>query len=546
MTTVRVRFIGEDQSLGRTVQEVETKSGRLSGVFTGLAAGIGAALGTALPAVASFASGTIDKAADVGESLSKVNTVFGDSGAAIEEWASSAAGRIGLAKGAALDAAGTFGNMFTQLGIGTGQAADMSTSMGNLAADFASFHNADITDVLEAQTSAFRGEYDALQRFVPTINAAKVEQEALRQTGKATTKELTDQEKALAVYSLMMEGAGAAAGDFERTSDSLTNKQRIQAAQWENMQVAIGQKLIPVKMFLVDIIMNRLLPGLSTLRDVGASVVAFIQEYWEYLLVLVGAIVGALLPALFGWLAAQWALVAAQLASAAAFIAANASIILIAAAIAALVAGIIYAYQNWDWFRNVVDGVAHFLRDVLWPVFKAIAGWIIGTLIPTIISIGTHAWNFATDVYNAIEFVISFLWGIGNRVWDIGSSIWEGLYGTFKNVINAIIGIWNSLDFGIPGFKIPGIGGWGGISDVVPDIPYLDTGGIIRKQTLAMVHPDEAVVPLPRDWRNGGLGGNTIIIQTLAGHPVRIGEAVRRVVDRGDAAGVRTTRRAIR
>ncbi|MBK6858155.1 MAG: hypothetical protein IPG97_16785 [Microthrixaceae bacterium] len=70
--------------------------------------------------------------------------------------------------------------------------------------------------MIEAQTAAFGGEYDALQKFVPTINAAAVEQQALAETGKSSARELTAQEKALATYSLMLAGAGKASGAAAR------------------------------------------------------------------------------------------------------------------------------------------------------------------------------------------------------------------------------------------------------------------------------------------------------------------------------------------
>src|SRR5690606_35639427 len=150
-----------------------------------------------------------------------------------------AAQNLGLAKGAALDAAGGFGNMFDQLGLTESASADMSKEIIGLAADFSSFHNADITEVLEAQSAAFRGEYDSLQRFLPLMSAATVEQKAMAMTGKENAGELTAQEKALATYQLMLEGAGAAQGDFAATSDQAANSQRIAAAEMENMRAEI-------------------------------------------------------------------------------------------------------------------------------------------------------------------------------------------------------------------------------------------------------------------------------------------------------------------
>ena len=197
-------------------------------------------------AVFSFLGDAVTAATDLGETLSKTDQVFGESAGTIHDWAQGAAESFGQSRAEAENAAGTFGNMFLQLGIGGQEATKMSMSMTELASDFASFHNADITEVLEAQTAAFRGEYDAVQRFVPTINAAAVEQKALEMGLASTSKELTAQDKALATNALLMEGAGKAAGDFDRTSDSLANRQRIVAAEIENLKAGIGEGLLPV------------------------------------------------------------------------------------------------------------------------------------------------------------------------------------------------------------------------------------------------------------------------------------------------------------
>ena len=209
-------------------------------------------LGLSVP-LALLGNQATNMASDTNEALSKVETVFGRHGAAIDAFATNAAQNFGLSRRSALDAAGGFGNMFTQMGIGQDVAASMSQSMLGLSSDFASFHNADITQVIEAQSAAFRGEFDALQRFVPMINAATVEQKALQQTGKESTSELTQQEKALATYTLMIEGAGAAAGDFARTQDSLANQERIAAAEADNAAAAFGQNLIPIKKQVIEV-----------------------------------------------------------------------------------------------------------------------------------------------------------------------------------------------------------------------------------------------------------------------------------------------------
>mgnify|MGYP006968461588 CR=1 FL=1 len=56
--------------------------------------------------------------------------------------------------------------------------------------------------------------------------------------------------------------------------------------------------------------------------------------------------------------------------------------------LAALVAAAIYAYTQFDWFRQVVDGAWNGIKaaaqaaweGVIRPVFEAIGGWITGSL----------------------------------------------------------------------------------------------------------------------------------------------------------------------
>lgn len=217
---------------------------------------------------------TISAASDLNETVSKSNTVFGKAAQAVESWGETAAKTLGQSKRQALDAASGFGNMFDQLGIGRDVTAEMSMSMVELASDFASFHNADITQVLEAQAAAFRGEYDAVQRFVPTINAAAVEQQALAMGLAETSGELDAQDKALAAYELLIKGAGEATGDFARTSEGLANQQRIQAAQWEDLQGKIGKVFLPAATAATRFLNETLMPAFEKFGTHVAPVVS--------------------------------------------------------------------------------------------------------------------------------------------------------------------------------------------------------------------------------------------------------------------------------
>lgn len=283
-----------------SASEMESRTSAMGSVIQGVYHAVGGAIvnfaANALSKAGSYISESISAASDMGETVSKVNTLFGDRGAAIQEWAAGADTALGLSKLAALDAMGAMGNMFMQLGASTGEAEATSQSMIGLAADLASFHNAagGTNEVLETMQAAFRGEYDSIQRFIPTINAAAVEQEALNMTHKASAKELTALEKAMAVQAILMRDAGAAAGDFARTSGGAANQQRILEAQLANVKATLGEALLPLWGMLVTVMNELVSTVMPPLADfLSATIVPAVAKFAEVLGNLISALVDA-------------------------------------------------------------------------------------------------------------------------------------------------------------------------------------------------------------------------------------------------------------
>jgi hypothetical protein len=246
----------------RAGQEASKHFGRK--FAAGLAIG-GAVIGAGLYKATKLAmrgiAATTKAASDLNETVNKTKVIFGGSAKGILDWSRSSAKALGLSRQEALASAAGFGDMFKQIGFGLPMTSKMSKGMVTLSADLASFHNADITQVLEAQSAAFRGEYDSLQRFIPTINAASVQQLAMSQTGKSNAKELTAQDKALATYTIMLKETKDAQGDFTRTSKDNANQQRIAKAQWMDLKAALGQAFLPAQLAVTKAFTEKLLPA---------------------------------------------------------------------------------------------------------------------------------------------------------------------------------------------------------------------------------------------------------------------------------------------
>src|SRR5690606_29941737 len=121
--------------------------------------------------------------------------------------------------------------------------------------------------VLAAMESATRGEYDALQRFVPSVNAAAIEQEALALTGKEATDQLTQQDKILALQSLTLRDNKSAMGAAKEEMGSATGQARLLGAQWEDMRNTLGEALLPVLVELGRFANETLIPALQKMAD---------------------------------------------------------------------------------------------------------------------------------------------------------------------------------------------------------------------------------------------------------------------------------------
>lgn len=222
-------------------QTAFTKGGRQAFV-SGFAGGA-----TALFAsdVAAQLGKAINAASDLNEQVTKSQQVFGDSADVVLKWSDTTSKALGVSKTAALEAAGTFGNLFSAVDIQGAKAADLSKSLVQLAADLASFNNADPSDVLLALRSGITGEVEPLRKFGILLSEARVQQEALQQTGKTSVKQLTNQEKVTARLAIIFRDTTKAQGDFARTSGGLANQQRILNAEVADLQANLGKLLLP-------------------------------------------------------------------------------------------------------------------------------------------------------------------------------------------------------------------------------------------------------------------------------------------------------------
>jgi hypothetical protein len=240
------------QVTGGTVR-AELGFGNLRKQALGLAGGY-LAIGTAATALGEGLAFSIETASNLNEQISKSEVVFGSASGEIEDWSKTTARSIGIAQDEALEAAGTFGNLFRTVGLGGAPAAEMSRTLVQLAADLAAFSNTDPADALLALRSGLIGEAEPLRRYGVLLSETRVQQAAMAETGKTNAKSLTDQEKALARYRIILSDTKTAQGNFADTSAGFAQQTKILQAAFRDLSAQIGNVAIPVLTDLVTML----------------------------------------------------------------------------------------------------------------------------------------------------------------------------------------------------------------------------------------------------------------------------------------------------
>lgn len=503
------------------------------------------ALGAALYKFSQFAKDSIGVASDVNESLTKNRVLFGNYADDVNRFSKTSAVSFGVSRAAALAYTGVFGNLFNALGVADKRSANMSVSLTKLAADMASFNNTSIDDALEALRSGLVGETEPLRRFGVNLNDAQLRVEAMKLGLTDSTKNvLTPYQRSMAAVALITKQTGAAHGDFKRTSTGLANQQRILQARWEDMQAALGKKLLPAMLKVVGVVNDMMTAwdkGTGTMGDIKSVVQTLVGAFnslspaLKQVVILSGVALAAL--AVNPWLA-----LAIAIAGAALLIKKNwGTIVTFFRGVWMKVMGyfrVAFAFikrllnisgddvrRFGAGLRNVFGFIIKVVqryakvwawawRSIIFPVIKRVApgikaliqgiGAVIGGLIKIVSGILTGRWRKVWQ--GAKQIVAGTLKGIaglirattapiraafaavGKVVVSAAKGAFEGIKGAFRAAINWIIDRWNGLEFKIPGQSLPGpIPDIPGVTIGTPNLPRLALGGFAMSPGMALV-----------------------------------------------------------
>ncbi len=193
-------------------------------------------------------------------------------------------------------------------------------------------------------------------------------------------------------------------------------------------------------------------PAASKVFEVLGDAMGWVTENANWLIPVLGAAVGAI------------AAVAAITAVLNLVMAAN-PIALVVVAVAALVAGLVWAYNNVDWFRSAVEtawnaitaAVSWAWENVLRPVWDLIYWYIENVLIRYV----QVLWTVYSTVWDAIAAAVTWAWE------NVIRPVWDAIWGFVENtLIPVFLFLWETVRAVWDGVTSAIGTAWGFVSDV--------------------------------------------------------------------------------
>lgn len=325
----------------------------------------GIALGVAGAAITAVNVKLVKMAASAEESENLFEVSMGGMADSARAWSQQLSKDLGLNQYEIRRTVGLMDVMLKSMGLSEDAAYGMSTSLVQLSQDMASFYNMSPDEAFQKIQAGITGETEPLKRLGIIVNETTVKQWALTNGLIKQGQELSEQQKVLARYGVIMESTKNAQGDLARTIGSTTNQARIFSSITSELAVTLGTALLPaVNSTLV--LLNKLLRSVQTFVSTFPNATSAIVIFSASMGIL-ATVAGGVLLILPGLAAAAAAAGTTMLAVAGAL---TLKFLILASAITAVV----LAVQNFDFLKGIFFSFAEGVNQMVASAQEGLAG----------------------------------------------------------------------------------------------------------------------------------------------------------------------------
>lgn len=491
------KFSNSLDKVGKKSSDISGALGKVSGII----AGIG---------IAKIGKDALMMASDLNEVQNVVDTTFGDSASAINDFAKTTSNQFGISELQAKRYSSTLGAMLKSAGFTGDELKNMSTSLAGLSGDMASFYNLDPDEAFDKLKAGISGETEPLKSLGVDISDTTVATYAMANGFNKQWKNATQAEKELWRYKAIMKQTKDAQGDYSKTSDSFANQLRTMKLNFQSLTAKIMGTSIPafqtlfnkINNFMANIDINsitakiqegidKITPFASAVFDGIGKIFSYLIENKDTIIPIISGIAGAFVAfnvvnkvvAIFSTLSKVITVIKSVIVAIQAFIggagtigeclAVIASPVGVAVgAIGLLVGFFILAWNTSESFRNKVTAAFNSVKDKVMVVIGVIKGKI------------DEFKAKLEENKEAVQFIMDILKGIFNGAVAVMGAVFESLAGTIGKVISDIGTIFSGI-IDVLGGVIEIIQGvvtgnwdkvWQGIKDTVSGVVEIITG----------------------------------------------------------------------
>lgn len=221
----------------------------LSAITKGAVKALGSLV--AVGSLAKFQSDCVQAAANVQQLNNRVQTVFPEMTATINDWASNANLKMGMGGGSAKKLASTFGMMAQGMGIATDASAGMSMQMTELAGDMAAFYGITTEEAQSKLTGIFTGMTRGMKTLGVNMSEANLQAHALSLGITAQVATMSEADKAALRLSYAQSQLSKIQGYAEKNTQTYNGQVQLLQQRFGALKATLGQGMIVALMPLV-------------------------------------------------------------------------------------------------------------------------------------------------------------------------------------------------------------------------------------------------------------------------------------------------------
>ena len=455
--TIAIQNADANEAIDDTTDKASQSENKISSAFKKIGTVVAGAF--AVDKIKDFGLSCIDAASDANAASSQFSQVFGDMESQASKSLQTIADNTGIAENRMKGSYTQIAAFAKTTGLDTSDALGLADRAMVAVADSAAFYDRSLEETTESLQSFLKGNYENDAALGLSCTEITRNEAANRLYGKSFN-DLSEAQKQLTLLQMVEDAnkLSGAMGQAARESDTWTNQTGNLKQAWTDFKAVVGSNFLDIAVQAV----KKLADVVQGLADKVPGVIQWFNEY-KGVLAGVAAVIGIVTTAygLFNTVQAiksamnaaevtsLGALVAAKWADVAATAAMLAPYIAIVAAIAAVAAGVIYCYNHFETFRNIVNGVAEWIQTNLVAAFEFLKPYIeaivsaVGELVSAIGDRLMQAFTWIvtkiTEVYNSSSPIVQAIKTLFTTHFENIKTVITTVFNVIKTVVSTVL-----------------------------------------------------------------------------------------------------------